>query len=88
MKTPLLSSNKGAPIDAEMHGGADEVKEDSGEEIEYNGEEEEVEYESKDVELSEYEPEVTTGMVAPGADEHVAVVSDDDGDEDDQGVKE
>ncbi|KAG0006118.1 hypothetical protein BGZ79_008664 [Entomortierella chlamydospora] len=78
MKTPLLSSNKGAPIDAEMHGGADEVKEDSGEEIEYNGEEEE----------SEYEPEVTTGMVAPGADEHVAVVSDDDGDEDDQGVKE
>ncbi|KAF9169336.1 hypothetical protein BGX20_010465, partial [Mortierella sp. AD010] len=53
MKTPLLSSNKGAPTDAGMHGGADEVREeDSGEEIEYNGEEEEgVEDESKDAEL-------------------------------------
>ncbi|KAF9399718.1 hypothetical protein BGX21_005727 [Mortierella sp. AD011] len=88
MKTPLLSSNKGAPTDAGMHGGADEVREeDSGEEIEYNGEEEEG-TSCGEVLKSEYEPEVTTGMVAPGTDEHVAVVSDDGGDEDDQGVKE
>ncbi|KAF9360877.1 hypothetical protein BGX26_007294 [Mortierella sp. AD094] len=93
MKTSLLSSNNGASADAEMHEGTDDVKEedlnvdtDSGEGIEYNGEEE-AEDESTDAELSEYESVVTGGMVAPGAEEHVAVVTDDD-DEDDQGMKE